>query len=264
MSLTVSFVIPTLNQAAFLPRCIDACLAQRVDHQEVIVVDGGSSDGTVEILRRYGDRIHWVSETDRGQSDAINKGIAKARGDVIAWINSDDYYLHDGVLSRVIEAFDRPTPVDVVYGRGVVVDSEGKVWRSVGFGATCGVDDLLFRPGCFLFQPAVFFRRELFHRVGGLDIDLHFAMDLDLWLRMLDVGAFRCIDEPIAAGTSHPEAKTRAQVGRTIAELRAVKLRYLRRHHAGIFRRVRANIPYCFDLLYWLAVSTGLRRLPKG
>src|SRR6266496_688798 len=100
----VSFVIPTRNQARFIRRCIDRCLEQGIDDSEIIVVDGLSSDGTQDILASYGERVRWTSEADAGQSDAINKGIARASGEIVAWINSDDYYADAQAVRAVVAA----------------------------------------------------------------------------------------------------------------------------------------------------------------
>src|SRR4051812_2799638 len=118
----LSFVIPTRNQAQFLRQCIDGCLAQRIPDSEVLVVDGASTDNTREVLESYGDRVRWISEPDRGQSDAINKAIRLARGEMVAWINSDDYYAGPGVIARLLAELDRDPRCDVVYGDGIRVD----------------------------------------------------------------------------------------------------------------------------------------------
>src|SRR5690348_1916374 len=113
----VSFVIPTRNHAAFIRRCIDSCLAQNLADFEILVLDGNSTDGTQDILRSYGDRVWWRSEPDGGQSDAVNKGVEIARGQLIAWINSDDYYAGPSVLSSVLKEFE--SGADFVYGDGL-------------------------------------------------------------------------------------------------------------------------------------------------
>src|SRR5262245_15882129 len=112
----VSFVIPTRNQARFIRKCIDSCLAQRLADFEVVVVDGLSTDGTQEVLRSYGEKVRWISEKDSGQSDALNKSVKMARGEIIAWINSDDYYASDRALQQVVARFERSPAVDIVYG----------------------------------------------------------------------------------------------------------------------------------------------------
>jgi glycosyltransferase involved in cell wall biosynthesis len=116
----LSFVIPTYNQARFIGQCIDSCLAQNIPDSEIVVVDGASTDHTRDVLATYGDRIRWVSEKDRGQSDAINKGVRMATGDFVAWINSDDYYAGPHVISRLLRE-----NVDVAYGDGLRVDVDG-------------------------------------------------------------------------------------------------------------------------------------------
>jgi glycosyltransferase involved in cell wall biosynthesis len=123
----VSFVIPTLNQAAFIRRCLDRCLEQNLPDAEIIVRDGLSTDGTQDVLREYGERIRWVSEKDDGQSQAINRGIESACGEIIAWINSDDYYTGPGVLKRVLEVFDSDGALEIVYGDAGLVDRQERL-----------------------------------------------------------------------------------------------------------------------------------------
>src|SRR5207302_234469 len=109
----------TRNQARFLAQCIDGCLAQGAGDSEVVVVDGASTDDTRDVLARYGDRVRWISEPDRGQSDAVNKGVRMARGELVAWINSDDYYASPGAVARLVAEFDAAPDVDIAYGDGV-------------------------------------------------------------------------------------------------------------------------------------------------
>lgn len=167
----VSHVIPTRNQAAFIRRCLDSCLAQTYPSREVVVVDGLSTDGTQNVLRSYGHRIQWLSEADAGQADAVNKGVRLAEGDVIAWINSDDYYAHSGVVQRVMGCFEADPDLEVVYGDGLQVDVYDRVIKPQRARELGRVQQVLVAPSSFVMQPAVFFRKELFLAVGGLNPD---------------------------------------------------------------------------------------------
>lgn len=257
----VSFVIPTRNQVAFIRRCIDACLAQRVPDAEVLVADGLSTDGTQAVLAAYGDRIRWKSERDGGQSDAVNKAIARAGGDVVAWINSDDYYPADDVVPAVLEAFDSAPGVDVVYGRATAVDRDGRAIRPFQTRRMRRLEDLLVFPTPPATQPAIFFRRELFLQAGGLRTDLHYAMDYDLWLRMFPrAREIRFLDRVLAHATFHADAKSIAHLGDQVRELAMLKRRHRSAFKLGVTDRLRLATGVAELYAYWAAVRLGLRR----
>jgi glycosyltransferase involved in cell wall biosynthesis len=257
----VSFVIPTLNQAPFLRTCIDGCRAQGVTDSEILVVDGGSSDGTREILESYGERIRWISERDRGQSDAINKGIRMARGEVVAWVNSDDYYPHGAVLGPVLEAFESDPELDVVYGDGQLVDTSHRPIRLLRPRPPLDARRILLFAGAAVSQPSVFFRRALFLAVGGVDERLHFTMDYDLWIRMFErARKVRYLPEVLSCTTSHAGAKTVQGMLRQIAEVGQVKLRHMGRFRLTPMEKGRLAAGWASMYLYWAAVRVGLKR----
>lgn len=255
----LSFVIPTRNQARFIGRCIDSCLQQAVGEAEVIVVDGASTDDTLAVLRRYGDRVRWSSRPDTGQGQAVNRGVTSAGGEIVAWINSDDFYAGPDGLPAVLAAFGEPE-VDIVYGRGRTVDASGRTLR-----ATCGralrsCADLLMMPSGLL-QPAVFFRRRLFLEVGGLREDLHYALDYDLWLRMFPrARATRYLDRELACATYHAEAKSIAGLWEQVRELAALKRLHRPSFELSWAQDLRVRLGTASLYAYWAAVRTGLRR----
>lgn len=182
MPLTVTVVTPVFNGALFIEATIQSVLAQTYPHIEYMIVDGGSTDGTVEIARRYGDRLKLISEPDQGQSDAINKGWRNASGDVLAWLCADDLYESDTVATAV-RCLEAHPETDWVYGSGRSLDALGRTrpyrhpiepWN---YSRLLGVHNIII-------QPSVFMRRSVFERYGELSIDLHFAMDYEYWLRI--------------------------------------------------------------------------------
>lgn len=254
----LSFVIPTRNQAAFLRQCIDGCLAQGIDNAEVLVIDGASTDGTQDILASYGDRVRWISERDRGQSDAINKGVRLARGEIIAWINSDDYYASPTVVSRMIAALDGR---DLVYGDGVRVDSEGHELGPYRAVEIARVAQIITHPASFVLQPTVLFRRELFLAIGGVDEALHYTMDYELWIRMFEAArGTRYVPEVVACARYHQDAKSVAAMGKQIRELFGVKREHARRLGLGALDRARMYAGMASLGAYWAAVRLGLKR----
>lgn len=181
----VSIVTPSFNQASYLEETIRSVLDQDYPAIEYIIVDGGSTDGSLEIIQRYADRLAWwVSEPDRGQTDAINKGFARARGDILAWLNSDDTYLSRAVSEAVACLQDHPQ-AGMVYGDANLIDEAGAV---IGRFPAAQTDYRRLRRGyVHIPQQAAFFRASLWRQVGPLDPTFYFAMDYDLWVRLAKV-----------------------------------------------------------------------------
>ncbi|MEO6773410.1 MAG: glycosyltransferase family 2 protein [Kofleriaceae bacterium] len=258
----LSFVIPTRNQAQFLRQCIDGCIAQHIPDSEVLVVDGASTDATRDVLASYGDRVRWISEPDRGQSDAINKAIRLARGDIVAWINSDDYYAGPGVIARLLGEFARDDRCDIVYGDGMRVDVEGRELGPYRARTIARVATIVTHPASFVLQPTLLFRRALFVEVGGVDEALHYTMDYELWIRMFAAArATRYVPEVIACARYHDSAKSVAGMGKQIRELYRVKRDHARKLALGPVDRARMYAGMASLGAYWLAARLGLKRV---
>jgi glycosyltransferase involved in cell wall biosynthesis len=256
----LSFVIPTRNQAPYIRECIDSCLAQNVVDSEILVLDGASTDGTQDVLASYGDKLHWRSQKDRGQSDAVNQGIEMAKGDLIAWINSDDYYTDARALPRILDAFSANPRLDIVYGDGMRVDIAGKPIGPYPAASYVDPATLVACPLTFVLQPCLVFRRSLYLEVGGLDEKLHYTMDYDLWLRMFPAArAVKKLDATIASARYHSDAKSVAAMGKQIREAYAVKRKHA--HELGLGKRDHARMLASMGQLwaYWLAVRSGLK-----
>lgn len=178
----VSIVTPSFNQARFLEATIQSVLQQDYPRIEYFVIDGGSSDGSRAIIERYADRLAgWVSEPDRGQTDAINKGFARAKGEVLAWLNSDDT-LQPGAVREAVEYLQSHPETGTVYGDTNFIDEHGNV---IGRFPARQTDYRRLRRGyVHIPQQASFFRAELWRQVGPLDPSFYFAMDYDLWVRL--------------------------------------------------------------------------------
>jgi glycosyltransferase involved in cell wall biosynthesis len=178
----VSIVTPSFNQARFLETTILSVLNQDYPHLEYMIVDGGSTDGSREIIQRYADRLAWwVSESDQGQTDAINKGFSRAQGEILAWLNSDDTYQPQAIAEAVAFLHAHPE-VGMVYGDANLIDEAGQV---IGKFPACQTDYRRLRQGhVHIPQQAAFFRASLWRQVGPLDPTFYFAMDYDLWVRL--------------------------------------------------------------------------------
>ncbi len=204
----VSIITPSYNQAAYLEQTILSVLNQDYPRIEYIVVDGASTDGSVEIIKKYASKFaYWVSEKDRGQADAINKGFAHATGDIVAWLNSDDYYLQ-GAVGAAVKVFEENPDVVLVYGDMLAVDEQGKTFNTLTYGQL-SLEDLL----CFqiIGQPAVFMRRSALQKTNGLDLNFHFLLDHLLWIQIAKHGRILHVDQTWSAARYHAEAKNRAK-----------------------------------------------------
>jgi len=204
----VSIITPSFNQARYLEATIQSVLSQDFSQIEYMVIDGASTDGSLEIIKKYENRLaRWVSEKDKGQADAINKGLARANGNILAWLNSDDYYLPNAITSAV-KAFEENPDVVMVYGDMLAVDEHGQTINVLKY-KQLSLEDLL----CFqiIGQPAVFFRREAFEKIGGLDTTFHFLLDHHLWIRIAKQGKILHLPQTWATARYHAEAKNRAK-----------------------------------------------------
>lgn len=179
----VSIVTPSYNQAQFIEETIRSVLLQGYPDLEYIIIDGGSTDGSVEIIRKYAPWLaYWVSEPDRGQSHAINKGFAQATGEIVAWLNSDDVY-RPAVLREVAIQFAIHTECGLIYADSCFIDENSQVTKSI---ETAQYDlESLVLSHVYLPQQSTFVRARVLTEVGLLDEDLHYAMDFDLWLRVI-------------------------------------------------------------------------------
>lgn len=207
----VSIVTPSYNQADYLEQTIRSVLEQDYPRVEYIVVDGGSTDGSAEIIEKYGDRLaFWVSEKDAGQAEAINKGLARATGEIVAWLNSDDFYF-PGAVAAAMKAFEAHPEAGLIYGDTLAVDEEGDFIHFPKYAQWSLEDMLTFH---IIGQPAVFMRREVLLKAGFLDPSFHFLLDHHLWIRMASRAPMVYVPERWAAGRFHESAKNVAQAAR--------------------------------------------------
>lgn len=178
----VSIITPSFNQARFLRRTMESVLSQNYPNLEYIVMDGGSTDGSREIIESFGDRLAcWESISDKGQTDAINKGFARAKGKYLAWLNSDDVY-QPGAVTEAVAYLEAHPEVGMVYGDCTFIDADDRV---IGQFPAAQTDEEHLRRGyVHVPQQSSFFRADLWRKVGPLDPGFYFAMDYDLWVRL--------------------------------------------------------------------------------
>jgi glycosyltransferase involved in cell wall biosynthesis len=223
----LSIVTPSFNQGRFLERCIRSVLDQGYPDLEYVVIDGGSTDESVEIIRRHQDRLaYWVSEPDSGQADAINKGIRRTGGELVAWLNADDFYL-PGAFAAAAEAFGRDPSRSFYYGDGFrVAEDETPVGAFFPEGPQPYDEPAMVFGLNYVLQPAAFINRACLERAGDLDPSLHYGLDTDLWIRLARVAAPAPIAAHLAASREHAATKTGGGSFARVEELRRIAEKY--------------------------------------
>ncbi len=234
----ISIITPSLNQGHFIEATIRSILEQGYPNLEYIVIDGGSTDETLAILERYAGRLTWISEKDRGQADAINKGLRMVTGEIMAYLNADDLLL-PGALLRVAKVFTEDPQIMWLTGRCRIIDEQGReirklitlyknLWLTVHSRAGLLITD-------YISQPATFWRARMFREAGPFDDSLHYAMDYEYWLRLEAIQPLKVIHDYLAAFRIHQQSKnTNAGHGNVYIE---EERRVIRRHtHSSLLR----------------------------
>lgn len=230
----VSIITVCYNAAAYIARTIESVLGQDHPDLEYIVIDGGSKDGTVDIIKRYADdpRLQWCSEPDQGVADAMNKGAALAMGEILAHLNADDYYQHGQVVSRVVGCFQENPGIGWLTGGFDFVTEDGIPLRSIK------VRRYSFRRlvrGNIILHPATFIRNDAFRKAGGFDVTLRYCMDYDLFLRLGEMGPPFLLNEQLSCFRVHAASRTIAESECSYAEEFLVRRRFLEAHGQSIW-----------------------------
>jgi glycosyltransferase involved in cell wall biosynthesis len=243
----ISIVTPSYNQGRFVEETIRSVLLQGYPNLEYIIIDGGSSDGSVEIIKKYKEWLtYWVSEPDRGQSNAINKGFTKASGEIYSWLNSDDYLLTNA-LTNIAMSRNLSPSAGAWCGGSIRVKADGKL-LGVSWPKRLDIEGLAQWFENHFAQSACFFSRKAWQKCGPLEQDLHYAMDFDLWLNIAKAFSIEKVKDVIAANHIHKDAKTQRETGRMCAEIFLVQIRHGYEHFA------------IQDISQWMNVYAGLMR----
>lgn len=253
----VSIITPSYNHAQFIDATIRSVVEQDYPNLEYIIIDGGSTDGSQEIIRSWAERfparlVYWVSEPDRGQTDAINKGFSRARGEILAWLNSDDTYQPEAV-SRAAQYLIEHPKVGLVYGDANLIDQAGEI---IGKFPARQTDYRRLRRGyVHIPQQAAFFRTDLWHKVGPLDPTFYFAMDYDLWVRLASQAPIHYVAQPWANFRLHSQGKSVVADDRCWPEMLRVHYREGGSRYSWLVIKARLR-----PIIYgWLPMETRLR-----
>jgi len=249
----VSIITPSFNQGRFLEESIRSVLEQSYPNIEYIVVDGGSRDESVEIIKKYQEHFAWwVSEKDKGHADALNKGFARATGEILAWLNSDDVYYPQAVAEAVALLKEHPE-VGMVYGDADLIDNSG---AAVGQFAARQTDyRRMLRGSVHIPQATTFFRADLWRQVGPLDLSLFFSFDYDLWVRIAKVSQLLYVPKRWAKFRIHGEGKTIVNDDRCYPDM----LRVLQREGGGWLSWLRLRMIARKVFYSWLPWKFRLR-----
>ena len=220
----VTIVTPSYNQGRFIRATIESVLSQDYPRIEYIVIDGGSQDETAEIVKEYSDRLAWISERDRGQSHAINKGFQKAQGEIVAWLNSDDTIL-PGAVSHAVGAFERNPDLGAVYGEGYRMDIDGNIQGRFPATEPFNLWKLVYLYD-YILQQTTYFRRSVFDEIGFLDEGLHWGMDWDILIRIGKRYMLEYVPEYMGCLREYGGAKTFAGGGQRFRELVSIQRRH--------------------------------------
>lgn len=239
-NLTISIITPSYNQAAYLEQTIQSVLNQKYPKLEYIVIDGGSMDGSVEILKRYTSRIaFWVSEKDKGQSDAINKGLTLATGDIVCWLNSDDQF-EPNTLSAVAKFFSDNPDAQFLYGDGVIFHENGK--KPASFCRPGKIEKEILTRCDPLQQPSTFWRRSVHDKVGFIDESLNFTMDWDFFMRISQSYEMHYLPITFSRYRIHEGHKTGSGAQRRTQEVLEFIEKYSNKDCIEAFRAVHPNV----------------------
>ena len=270
MNPLVSIVTPSFNQGHFIEETIQSVLGQDYPNIEYLVIDGGSTDKTVEILRKYESRLKWISEPDGGQSQAINKGLCMARGEIVAWLNSDDTLL-PGAISKAAGHLAANRETMMVYGEGYLMDHHSQITGRFPATEPFNLWRLIYY-GDYILQQTVFMRRRIFDVIPMVDESLHYGMDWDLFIRIGKRFKVDYLPEYLGVLREYPQAKSFAGGVKRLEELTSIMRRHGKRRYPPAFfnycwhpyqdlflERLRHSVPW----LGWTWLERGSESLRK-
>jgi glycosyltransferase involved in cell wall biosynthesis len=246
----ISVVVPSFNQARYLELTLQSILDQDYPNLELIVIDGGSKDESVDIIRKYQQYTKfWCSEPDGGQTQGIIKGFTRATGDILCFLNSE-YLFEQGVLREVGEYFNKHVDVDAVYGNSLWIDAEGnplRLQKEIPFNRFIWLNTYNYIPGM-----SMFWRRTIYDQAGGLNPAFQLAFDADLWIRFSDCGTIKHLARLWSRQRFYPEQKNRILRAKSDQEDMLIRARYWKNHVMPPTYYLRRKIAFCIRVMWKL------------
>ena len=240
----ISVIVPSFNHGQFIDETIRSLINQNYPNLEVIVIDGCSTDDTIDKLKCYGDRIQWVSEKDNGQSDAIFKGFNKACNHWLTWLNSDDIQCNQA-LWKIADAIRRFPNTDVFVGNGHYMDINGtnhRTYPRISIGKNIDIRNEMFEKG-YLAQPSVYFKKTAYNAVGGINVKLRFCMDYDLWVRFaISKFKFMGIESDISGNRWYEDTKTAGSLLDLLSEVALTQTKYFGKVSPFVVQAISDNL----------------------
>lgn len=238
----VSIITPSYNQGRFIRETIESVLTQDYDPIEYIIIDGGSTDQSLEIIQEYGSRLTYLSEKDHGQSNAINKGFKMAKGSIVAWLNSDDVY-EPGSVSKAVEEFQKNDRLGLLYGDGYIIDENSRKLKAFEYTQEFDYWKLV-NFWDYIMQPAAFFRKDALQKAGYLDEGLHYCMDWDLWIKLAAVSEVKYLPQLLACSREYADTKTSTGGEERLLEIEKLLKKYSKKDRPMGIASYRASTFY--------------------
>lgn len=248
----VSIVTPTYNQAEFLRETIESVLSQEYPHIDYWVIDDGSTDETRQVLKEYSGRVKWESQANNGQTPTINKGWKKTPGEIIAWLNSDDTFIH-GAISRIVQLFQQHQDVDIIFGDTLFTAADGAPLNRYRPGKEFDYRHFVIECHNPIAQPSAFIRRKVFESVGELDPLYYYFMDWDFWLRAGLDHRFKYVPELLSTYRLHTNSKSVAQARRAAPELEYMYRKFY--SHRDLPKWIRQSEQRAFANMYFMTAT---------
>ncbi len=261
----VSIITPSYNQAEFLPHTIESVVSQDYPDLEYLIIDGGSTDSSLRIIKKYAaefPNIIWISEKDKGQSNAINKGFKMASGEITAWLNSDDTYMAGAVRTQADFLTENPH-VDLVYGDGAFIDEYGRFKEKFSFAEEFSLEKLINNK-IMIMQPAAFWRKKLFDKIGYLNESFEYTMDWDFWIRAGYAGILKYNPVHVANTREYSFTKTFSGGMKRLKEIRYIIRKYSQKKYPPVFFSLASDIAYKKIFLFSPFIALKLKKIIKG
>jgi glycosyltransferase involved in cell wall biosynthesis len=254
---SISVIVPSFNQGQYIEETLVSIISQKYPNLEILVLDGGSTDNTVEVIKKYEDHLfYWQSKPDRGQADAINQGIKMSSGEVVCWLNSDDMYLPGALLDVGNRLRGSTDQFRLIYGKTNLVRQTGSKYHACGCQTAAPFDQFTLTYEDFISQPSSFWTRVLWQAVGELNVDYNYILDWDWYIRASQVAQFEYVPQSYSVYRYHAAHKTSTGGAKRRAEVRQIVQQYSSQYWSDLYVEVEN---YYSNLRFWARLVSKLK-----